>query len=936
MTCKSKKTWLFVLLILVLFGLFIVSVLVDKPVEFPDEKLELALRDLLNYHGKPIYRSQLLDIVEIDFSGRNISQLDGIDKLRNLEVLILRNNSITDVRPLGSLTNLRILNLGYNPIVDLEAANFEDLTNLNLIELNLDHMVKYDQVEGTSRLSDIKLLSGFSSLKSLSLEDNHISDLSPLGKLHRLKALNLKENHLSSLAGIETLSNLEIINLRENQLVDISSIQNLDHLRYLNLHSNENLEEILPLSGLVNLDTLIMRNVPVGDQLSVIGGMARLQRLNIRNCSVSDFSAIFELMAGGALQDRPEENVIAYLDFLENDIPDDPSHLRGFRPYWENIQIKYPIELNDSILPPPDFSVVGGFYDEEIFLELHTNQINVSIYYTLDGSIPSINSKIYERPIHIKRDEVDQDGLMAATVVRARLLQNDGYDASPIVTQTYFVSQNSREAFSLPVVSLVTDPAYFFDSEIGIYHTNNYRQRGKKWERPITISFYDLENDDYFYQEALVRIHGSATRGLFQKSLRFYGQNTYENDDTLKYEFFPDYLARGTKETMDEFTTLLFRNSGNDYSTTFFKDAMIQGLFSHTEQDIQAYRPVNVFLNGRYWGIYNIRERLDEYYVSNHYGVKPDEVLMYEIDAREDFYGQPIENNEYLQLIELVKTNDINDEEFFHYLQTQIDFENFIDNQIIYIYAANGDWLTNNVKFWRKNIDEFDPDSAFGHDGRWRWMVIDMDMAFSNVEQDFIEAATSRYVGAVLMNAFVENLDFRNQFIIRFADHLNTSFLPRRVIYEIDKFESNLEPDMGYHIARWKTMQDSMDQWHSNVDRLRQFAIGRPDFVREHIIEAFDLRGTFEITLRTNEAFGHVRINTIEILKDTPGVENPSQWSGVYFRELPLTITAIPQPGYYFSHWEDGTGVMIFDDTIVLYPDQDIQLSAMFAKDTGN
>jgi hypothetical protein len=934
--CRNKKKFTFVLLILILFGLFVGTILVDRQVEFPDANLELAIRELLNYFGKPIYRSQLLDIVEIDLNGRNISQLEGLENLRNLEILIIRNNSILDVRPLSSLTNLRILDLGYNPIDDLEAANFSELSKLNLIELNLDHMVKYGQEDDESRLSDLSLLSGFLTLETLSLEDNHISDISPLGDLHRLKAVNLKENRLGSLAGLESLSKLEVINLRDNQLVDISSLQHLDNLHYVNLHSNENLEELTPLTGLVNLETLIMRNVPVGDQLSVIGKMTELQRLNLRNCSISDFSTLFELMAAGALQDRPKENISAYLDILENDIPNDPSHLRGFRPYWENIQVKYPIELNDSILPPPIFSVIGGFYDEEILLELSTNQKNVSIYYTLDGSNPSKNAIKYDQPIRIEKDEVGQDGNLRATVVRARLLQNDGYDASPIVTQTYFVSQNSHEVFALPVVSLVTDPAYFFDSDLGIYHTNNFRQRGKKWERPISISFYDLENENYSFQEALVRIHGSATRGLFQKSLRFYADDTYTDDDVLKFEFFPGYFAQGTNLPMDEFTTLLFRNSGNDYSTTFFKDALIQSLIEHTGQDIQAYRPVNVFLNGQYWGIYNIRERLDEYYVSNHYGINPDEVLMYEIDAREDFYGQPIEDNEYLQLIELVKNNDINDEEFFRYLETQIDFENYIDNQIIYIYAANGDWLTNNVKFWKKNIDEFNPDSAFGHDGRWRWMVIDMDMAFSNVDQDFIEAVTSSYIGAVLSNALLQNPEFRDQFIVRFSDHLNTSFLPSRVINEIDKFESNLEPDMGYHIARWKTMQDSMDQWHANVNRLRQFAVERPDLIREHIIEAFELNGTFNITLRTNEAFGHVRINTIEILQDTPGVDDPSNWSGVYFKELPLTLTAIPRPGYRFSHWEGAKGGVIFDETIVLYPDQDVQVSAVFEKDLDN
>ena len=934
MNRRFKKISLFILLILSLSGLLAVSVLVDRPVEIKDQNFELAIRQKLDYHGKPLYRSQLLGFVELDLSNNGIYRIDGIEYFRNLEILNLRHNNLSDVSPLRTLTNLRILDIGYNRIINLEDANFNQLNNLQLQELNLDYNVVYSHDHGTVRLSDVNLLSQHTSLKYLSLEHNHIADLSPLGELILLEELNLKKNQLERLDGIESLENLIELNLRENRLIDISSIHNLVELRYLNLHTNDSIEDISALSNLINLETLIMRHVPIGNQIDVLAGMTQLLRLNIRNCSVSDFTVLFDLMASGALQDQPEIDRFAYLDIHENEIPNDPYHLRGFRPYWDNIQVKYPFELNDSILPTPEYSVADGFYQSPFILELSTHLEDVSIHYTMDGSIPSLESPMYHSPLLIGEENIDGDVNLAATVIRARLFENDGYDASPTITLTFFVGENSADLFSLPIVSLVTNPDYFFDPEIGIYYQDNYRERGKKWERPIHLTLYDY--DEVISQGALVRIHGGISRGAAQKPLRFYAENNYAINEYFRYPIFPDYYATGLLAPLERFSTFIFRNSGNDVSGTFFRDGLIHKLMSHTSQDIQAYRPVNVYLNGEYWGIYNIRERLDEFYIENHYGLLPDQITIYSVDANEDFYGQSRDDNEFLQLIDLVKTNDINDEEFYEFLLTQIDVDNFIDNQIIYIYSANGDWLWNNVRFWRKNVEEIIPNAPYWYDGRWRWMVHDMDKGFHRVDSNLLRLAISDHEGAVLMNALVENPTFLEKFINRFADHLNTSFQESRVIELIDQMASYIEPDMPFHIARWKTMDNSIAQWHENVIVMREFALLRPDFVRQHIIGEFDLSGTSEITLQVNTDYGYIRINTIDILEDTPGVYDPSIWTGVYFQDVPITITAVPKPGYSFSHWEGVDHDLIFANDITFLPEENMNIKAIFATEPQN
>jgi hypothetical protein len=546
----------------------------------------------------------------------------------------------------------------------------------------------------------------------------------------------------------------------------------------------------------------------------------------------------------------------------------------------------------------------------------------------LDGSIPTKESPRYVEPLLIEAVDFDGGDSLNVTLVRARVFEIDGFDASRTITHTYFVGEGISDLFTLPVVSLATDPKFFFDSEVGIYE--NFWERGMKWEKPIHMAFYETDQHLAFEKEANVRIHGSGSRIAGQKSLRFYGENFLGEPPFFNYEIFPGYVASGTGESLEVFNTLLFRNSGHDNSFTLFRDALVHRLVAHTSQDIQAYRPVNVFINGEYWGIYNIRERIDEHYFENHYQISPDEQTIHKITANFDFYDQLPDANEFLNLRDFIISHDMADQENYAKVLTQVDIENFIDNQIIYIYAANGDWFRNNVLFWKKNVAEINTDALAGHDGRWRWAVIDLDYGFWAIEENMLAHALGGIPGALMANSLIKNDHFRVEFINRFADHLNTTFDSRRVISEIDMVENLLESDMRLHIQRWQSMGNSIDQWHENVAFLREFALARPNIVRGHIMEEFQLSGVYELSLNTDQNGGFVRVNSIDILESTPGVEDASHWSGMYFQGVPITLTAVPNPGYEFSHWEGVGEDMRYWDTITISPDADIQVTAIF------
>jgi hypothetical protein len=361
-----------------------------------------------------------------------------------------------------------------------------------------------------------------------------------------------------------------------------------------------------------------------------------------------------------------------------------------------------------------------------------------------------------------------------------------------------------------------------------------------------------------------------------------------------------------------------------------FLDALVHRLVEHTDLDTQAYRPVNVFLNGEYYGILNIRERMDEYYIENHYGIPSGQVLIDEVSTYEDFYSQDPRQNEYLGLLEEIKKLQDSPDEIYTILEQEIDIENFIDNNIVYIYANNMDWLGNNVKFWKVKQPSPAPDAQYWLDGRWRWFVIDFDFGFRNFEINMLPQLLEESDRTLIMSKLLKNPFYQNMFINRFADALNTTFLPSRVANEIDSMQGTLEPDINNHILRWGSMNSSIEQWHNYINSIRHFAEQRPQYARAQIMETFEISGLINLNINTNPEHGCVRVNSIDIQKTTPGIDDPSSWTGIYFKEIPITLTAIPSSGYHFSHWEGINIGEVDEESIVITPSEDMQIYAVF------
>ncbi|RLC78765.1 MAG: hypothetical protein DRJ03_24700 [Chloroflexi bacterium] len=559
--------------------------------------------------------------------------------------------------------------------------------------------------------------------------------------------------------------------------------------------------------------------------------------------------------------------------------------------------------------PLPMLSPPGGYYDQDTQIKItvpgHSlgRRNNPAVIFTRNGSTPTrATGTLYTQPIHLS------GAAPAVTVVRACAVLPNG-ELGPVTSASYFVGVEA----TLPIVSLIIEPDALWHLQNGIC-ANPY-ERGDAWERPVDITFLDQDRRSGFHLSAGIRIHGGMARGDAKKSFRLYFRREY-GPDHLEYPLFQN-------SDVHSFKRLVLHTSGQDWCTyphtnwALMRSQVIDQLALELGGYAAHSRPALVFINGEPWGIYHIRERIDRYFLRDHYGVQSADFL----DSPENVMDQAIkmgDREHWDHLLRFVESHDLADEHNYAHVQSQVDIANLTDYFILQIYAANTDWPHNNMQLFRPRVQG----------GRWHWVFWDCDYCLgavflSRFDTDMI-ARVLHYNhpetggrNALLLRKLLENPGFLERFLSRTADLLNTTLTSQSVIAHIDAVASELEPDIAYETARWSSMGNideiaaqlglDVDQeiarwvsptsWESNVADLRQFAQRRPDFVRRHLVESFGLDGTAHLTINLPaDGSGTVTINETLILD--------SSWQGVYFQGVPIQVAVAPAPGYRFAGWE--------------------------------
>ncbi len=552
--------------------------------------------------------------------------------------------------------------------------------------------------------------------------------------------------------------------------------------------------------------------------------------------------------------------------------------------------------VSDSVI----FSQPGGFYQGSQYIELSTASPTAVVRYTRDGSWPDSESDIYDWPIRIS----------STGVIRARSFEAD-HLPGPVHTESYLID----EELNLPVLSLSTDPKFFFNSGIGIYVVGENGIEGncidsavnfnQPWERAVNFEYYSQDGVKRMNQVVGAKIAGRCSRTRPMKPLAFFSRDKYGKKGFDGYQFFNSKNLSSPKN-------LYLRNSGTEAYSTYLRDGFMQTLImDRMDMDYQAYQPLVLYINGKYWGLHNLREKMDEHYVESNYGIDPESIDLLEyntIGTRDVHQG---DWSLYDQFLDYVTDHDLGVPENYDYVKSQMDVDEFMNIHIANIYFENEDWPNNNNKFWRERSPG----------GKWRWYMYDLDFGFgywpktgNSVHWFFDDREDSR-----IAHKLKDNPDFVSEFVQRMASHLNTTFRTDRVLNILDSVKGNIDQEIYRHVERWGNPW-SHDKWESNVEVMYDFARARTAIVIPQIMYEFDLEGTYDLhVMNTSPPHGDIEV---------AGVEIPSDFTGFYFSNVPLRIKAIPRPGYKFSSWSGA--VSSTSEEIYLSADSNQSLIAHF------
>jgi hypothetical protein len=526
----------------------------------------------------------------------------------------------------------------------------------------------------------------------------------------------------------------------------------------------------------------------------------------------------------------------------------------------------------------PVFSHPSGMYDDMISVSINDPNANpASIHYTTDGSEPTTLSPQYDgTPIPV----------YFSSVLKARAF-TEGILSSNATVSSYLLGVDH----ATPILSVVTDRSNLYGPE-GIF--DNWPL---DWERTSYVEYFDAEQQLIFSQHAGMQVDGGAggSRSQPQHSFRIELDDPVLGEGPINYPLIPNRTER------IKYSNIYLRNGSNQYLVLPYKDAcQVESMCAETNNYYSAWRPVTVYINGQYFGLYELREKIDEEFFTTLDDAKEGTI---------DLLSQSFWNGGVLRAVEgdvdpfyassdAFNALDPASPDFWEQADQYFDMTWYTDYIIAESWMPNTDWPWNNIRLYRSDKTNY----------RWRFCVIDLELAllpngWADCYHDQIrymleQDPNNRYINIWLKS--MQNPRFRNYFINRYADIMNTTYDIKRIsAIEHDMFGQTVM-EMPLEYARWadpnqvgQYMTDFTNRHHEFQFQLSQ----RTEQVRNHIQNNLGLNAQVAVTLDVfPEGAGKIQISTI-----TP---DALPWTGIYFDGNPVVITAIPNPGYEFVYWD--------------------------------
>ena len=530
------------------------------------------------------------------------------------------------------------------------------------------------------------------------------------------------------------------------------------------------------------------------------------------------------------------------------------------------------------------FSHVSGFYDQEFLLEM-TAPAGYTVYYTVNGADPRTTvAQKYEQPLamtdttEMAWGELTQNAVLAmgntyspnvlsqvgAWTVRA--YATNGKDATPVTTQTYFVGKDIR-AKELDVFCLAVQPEDFISTDPT--GKNIYMNFHDGHERIQAYLEYFTGDACEFSSWVEIALNGKGSLGMTEKSFRIlFRENANpevsENLNAFSHNIFGDYATPNAKgDDTIYYRRLLLRNGGGDnsgctISRSHIGDAYIARLDSMLHAESMAYKPVFVFINGEFWGVYNARERFDEKYFETVYGVPEEDLAVLECPYPLPYikyeylltHGEQRDVDEFNALFRYAQSNDLSDPEHYKYVCDRVDTDNLIDYFCAQIYLCCSDWPNNNVKVWRNS----NPNSISGQDTKWRFCVVDTDHGVglnSDINTNLFHSIGDSSCIGMLINGLMANPEFKERFLMRFIWVTEVYYAPEAVSPVLEEIVDDVAPVMQMQLDRWKCTDGTITpydgarpSWMYYINVIRDFNQHRPAAAKGQLMGRFGISET--------------------------------------------------------------------------------------------
>jgi len=458
---------------------------------------------------------------------------------------------------------------------------------------------------------------------------------------------------------------------------------------------------------------------------------------------------------------------------------------------------------------------------------------NFDLFYSVDGGdhfksfdvlkIKDVSANVIHRhQLSYRSKPVD-----GSQPVLPSLLIKGKHKTDPIYLKTKQVTYSGKHFHTLPILSLIVAEHDLISDSDGMMvlgqdawfdsgfkkpfweRNANYKRRGESSKKKVLVD-YIVNQEVVFHTMCDIQVSGNATRSFPQKSFKIKANQAYSGS-TFEFPFFK-------KKGLKSYQSIVVRNSGNDNTKTLFADLLMHTLAKKAKVLVQKGHPVIVYLNGNYWGIYNLRERIDTYFIAESEKVKLEEITLLEGAYADLKDGLVSDQTEFIDLVNgLVDLKKVGDEDL-EKVKGKVKIKSFIDYIILETYYANGDWLHNNV-IWYK---------AGGK--KWQWILNDLDYGLTYLGKEQVEANlfqylnTSKAINAKFFRTLLKNSKFKKQFKKRANKLMEELFNDERIEKAYLKYFEQIQNELPLQVKRWRgnfTFEIWLDNCQQNLNFLK-------------------------------------------------------------------------------------------------------------------